>query len=72
MIEFDVFTKGYLNFLINSEGTHMLEFVVERAITAIRKGDMKLATVYTFPYPRLRKLILLLLWDEAYYDFDLK
>jgi hypothetical protein len=50
----------------------MLEFIVDKAITAIRKNDYRVATIYTFPFPRLRQLILFMLWDESFDDFDKK
>ena len=31
-----------------------------------------MATIYTYPYPKLRKLILFLTWEKAVSDFEMK
>ena len=50
----------------------MLKYILEKSISAIQKNDYRLATIYTFPYLKLRKLILFLLWDKSFDDFDKK
>ena len=35
-------------------------------------NNFQKAAIYTFPYPKLRKLILFLIWEKALKDFEMK
>ena len=73
LIEEDMFNKSYVQFLLNTPGTHMLEFIFDRSTEAIcTRSDFRLALIYTHAYPMLRPLLLFMLWDDYFKDFDRK
>lgn len=71
-LEQEAFNNNYLYYLVNNADAHLLEFVIDKCITFIGLNDFVKAKMYTFPFPKLRKLLLFLIWGEDFIDFSMK
>lgn len=72
-----MFLDHFLEFLLNSkEIYHFLELIYNKSISSIKQsgGDFKNALYYTNPFPELKTVIVITIWEEQYVkkDFHLK
>jgi hypothetical protein len=50
----------------------MLEFIIDKSITFIGLNDFAKAKIYTYPFPKIRKLLVFMIWKEEFIDYQMK